>query len=101
MTRKIAAQILFFYDLLLSKKGFVSQIDGLIAIPLRKDIEESVRHFLMKHNYYPAIPLDTKSILSRGVSKDKALEIVNLLLDAEPKGIHHFLADLVISRMSH
>ena len=140
--------------ILWSKTGIVSQIDGLITIPLRKDIEESVRHFLMKYselfgikidlsdlkfvskaeglgtihfryqqhhedipvlhaftsvhlnkeykiikiksNYYPAIPLDTKSILSRGVSKDKALEMVNLLLDAESKGIHHFLADLVI-----
>ncbi len=136
------------------KTGTVTQLDGLITIPLLKDIEESVRHFLMRYralfgikldlsdlkfvskadglgtvhfkyqqhhedipvlhaftsvhlnkeykvikikiNYYPAIPLDTKSILSQGMSKEKALETVNHLLNAEPKGIHHFLADLVI-----
>ncbi len=131
--------------ILWGKTGIVSQIDGLIIIPLRKDIEESVRHFLMKYserlgikidffdlkfvskadgigtvhfkyqqhyedipilhaftsvylnkkykiikikiNYHPEIPLDTKSIIRRGISKDKAFEIVNLVLNAEPKGI--------------
>jgi len=140
--------------ILWDKKGIVSQIDGTITILLHEDIEESVRHFLMKYsgllgikldlsdlkfvskadglgtihfryqqhhedipvlnaftsvhlnkeykivkiktNYYRGILLNTKNILSNGITKEKALEIVNLILDAEPKGIHHFLADLVI-----
>lgn len=137
-----------------SKTGVVSQIDGLITIPLIKNVDESINDFLMeygtlfgikidlsdlkfigkadglgtihfkyqqhhenipvlhaftsvhlnkkfkiikiKSKYYPVISLDTKNILSRGISKDKAIDIVNSLLDAETKGVHHSIADLII-----
>ncbi len=134
-----------------SKTGVVSQIDGLITIPLIKNVDESINDFLMeygtlfgikidlsdlkfigkadgfgtihfkyqqhhenipvlhaftsvhlnkkfkiikiKSKYYPVISLDTKNILSRGISKDKAIDIVNSLLDAETKGVHHSIAE--------
>ncbi len=137
-----------------SKKGLVSQIDGLISIPLLKNLEESVRCFLMeystllgarkdlsdlklvcksgglgtvhmhylqhhedipvlyaitsvhlnkeskiikvKNNYHPSVSLDTKSILNRGISKEKSIEIANLLLNAESKRIYDCSANLVI-----
>ncbi len=36
--------------ILWSEKGIVSLIDGLITIPIVKDIDESVRHFLMEYS---------------------------------------------------
>ncbi len=36
--------------ILWSEKGIVSMIDGLITIPITKDIDESVRHFLMEYS---------------------------------------------------
>ncbi len=36
--------------ILWSEKGVVSMIDGLIPIPITKDIDESVRHFLMEYS---------------------------------------------------
>lgn len=137
-----------------NEEGFVSQVDGLITIPLIKDIEESICGFLMEYrdlfgiridisdlkfiskaeglgtvhikyqqhhegipvlhaftsihlnkeykiikikiNYHPLISLDTKSILSQGISKEKAIETVNLLLDAQTKEIHHSSANLIV-----
>jgi hypothetical protein len=140
--------------ILWDKRGIVSQIDGLITIPVQKDIEESVRDFLMKYsallgikldlsdlkfvskaeglgtihfryqqhhegipvlhavtsihlnkeykiikikiNYHPVISLDTKGILRQGISKERAIEIVNLLLNAKTKEIHHSSANLIV-----
>src|SRR5574341_354198 len=128
-------------------KGMVSQVDGLIKIPLHDDINKSVRNFLMEYsalfgikidlsdlefigkadgigtvhiryqqhhegipvlnafttvhlnkehkiikiklNYHPAIALDTKIILGRGISKEKAIEIVKSHLKADTKDIRH------------
>ncbi len=139
---------------ILWNKGVVSQVDGLIKIPLHDDINESVRNFLMEHsalfgikidlsdlefigkadgigtvhiryqqhhegipvmnafttvhldkehkiikiksNYHPVIALDTQIILSRGISKEKAIEIVRSHLKAERKDIHHSSANLII-----
>jgi len=61
--------------ILRSKKRFVSQIDGLITIPLRKDIEESVRHFLMKHNELFGIKIDLSDL--KFVSKAEGLVTVH------------------------
>ncbi len=135
-------------------KGLVSLIDGLITIPIIKDIDESVRHFLMeysalfgirkdlsdlkfankvygidtshikyqqyhedvpvmyaftsvhlneesriimvKNNYHPIIPLDTKGILGHGIPKEKAMEIVNSLFNAETRLARGISAELVV-----
>jgi hypothetical protein len=134
--------------------GVVSLIDGLITIPIVKDIDESVRHFLMeysalfgfkkdlsdlkfisksyghdtqhikyqqfyqeipvlyaftsihlnseskiimvKNNYHPFIELDTKAILNGGISKEKAIEIVHLDLNAETRLMRASTVNLVI-----
>ncbi len=137
-----------------SEEGVVSRIDGLIAIPLLEDIEESVRNFLMEYsplfgfkrdlsdlrfivkvegyntfhikyqqyhegipvlyaltsvhliegskiininnNHHSAIPLDTKSILSSGISEEKAVEIVHLPLNIETRLMRNTSVNLVI-----
>jgi Zn-dependent metalloprotease len=134
--------------------GVVSLIDGLITIPVVKDIDESVRHFLMEYsalfgfkkdlsdlkfitkaygfdtvhikyqqyyedipvlyaftsvhlnkeskivhinnNCHPAIPMDTKSILSGGISKEKAIESVHSDLKAITRLMRDTSANLVI-----
>jgi hypothetical protein len=48
--------------ILWDKKGIVSQIDGLITIPVREDIKESVRHFLMKYSALLGIRLDLSDL---------------------------------------
>ena len=40
----------FPVKILWNKKGIVSLIDGAITIPITKDIDESVRHFLMEYS---------------------------------------------------
>ncbi|KCZ70334.1 Zinc metalloprotease (elastase) [Candidatus Methanoperedens nitroreducens] len=140
--------------ILWSGKGLVTLIDGLITIPVTKDIDESIRHFLMeysalfgfkkdlsdlkfitktyslntyhiryqqfyeeipvlyafisvhlneeskiimvKNNYHPEIALDTKAILNGGISKEKAIEIVHLDLNAETRLKRDSTVDLVI-----
>ncbi len=134
--------------------GVVSLVDGLITIPITKDIDESVRHFLMeysalfgfkkdlsdlkfinksygydtyhinyqqfyqeipvlyaftsihlnsefkiimvKNNYHPFIELDTKAILNGGISKEKAIEIVHLDINAETRLMRDSNVNLVI-----
>ncbi|NJD77619.1 MAG: hypothetical protein FIB08_11070 [Candidatus Methanoperedens sp.] len=140
--------------ILWNRKGVVSMIDGLITIPVIRDIDESVRHFLMeysalfgirndlsdlkfttkvygigtshiryqqyhedvpvtcaftsvhpneksriimvKNNYHPVIPLDTKGILERGIPKEKAIKIVNSFFNAGTRLKRDTSAELVI-----
>ncbi len=129
--------------ILLNDKGLVSTIDGIIPIPVTKDMDTSVRHFLMeysdmfgfkkdlsdlkfinktygidtyhlnyqqlyeeipvfhsftsvhlnslsqiimvKNNYHPNMQLDTKAIIGGGISKEKAIEIVQEERNAETR----------------
>ncbi len=140
--------------ILWGKKGIVSLVEGLITIPVVKDIDEAVRHFLMeysplfgikrdmsdlkfitkasgidtlhikyqqyheeipvlyaftsvhlneeskiimiKNNYHSSIPLDTKSVLNRGIPKEKAIEIVHALFNAAMRLARATSAELVI-----
>jgi Zn-dependent metalloprotease len=48
--------------ILWSAKGIVSLIDGLITIPITKDIDESVRHFLMEYSALFGIKKDISDL---------------------------------------
>ncbi|PWB52735.1 MAG: hypothetical protein C3F06_07435 [Candidatus Methanoperedenaceae archaeon] len=48
--------------ILWSGKGIVSLIDGLITIPITKDIDESVRHFLMEYSALFGIKKDVSDL---------------------------------------
>ncbi len=134
--------------------GVVSLINGLITIPVVKDIDESVRHFLMEYsslfgfkkdisdlkfiskaygfdtvhikyqqyhedipvlyafisvhlnkeskivhinnNCHPVIPVDTKSVIDGGISKEKAIESVHSDLKAVTRLMRDTSANLII-----
>ncbi len=56
--------------ILWSGKGIVSLIDGVITIPITKDIDESVRHFLMEYSALFGIKKDISDLKFTNKSYD-------------------------------
>jgi len=96
----------------LSDLKFISKADGLGTVHIKYQqhhegvpvlhaitsihLNKENKIIKIKINYHPEISLDTKSVLSHGISKERAIEIVNLLLNAKTKEIHHSSAHLII-----
>ncbi|HEY9246579.1 MAG TPA: M36 family metallopeptidase, partial [Candidatus Methanoperedens sp.] len=59
-------------------------------------LNEESRIIMITNNYHPVIPLDTKTILDRGISKEKAIEIVKPLHKTEARLARDISAELAV-----